>query len=78
MIDRKIDLTAVKRAAKSAFSSLDGVEGVGIGDGRLRVYVRNEQAARQIPFEFQGVELETVVSGEAKAQASTLNPLLKI
>ena len=77
MTDQSPDLPTLKRAAKMAFASLEGFEGVGIGDGRLQVYVRNAQAARQIPLKFQGVELETVVSGEIKAQVVSLTPPLR-
>jgi hypothetical protein len=58
------DMRAVKAAAKSLFANVRGVEGVGIGDRVLRVYVRNEEVAKDLPKEFQGVKIDYVVTGE--------------
>lgn len=46
---------------------MDGVKGIGIGDGTLRVYIRAEAVARDLPEEVDGVPLEPVVVDEAVA-----------
>lgn len=58
------DMRAVKAAAKSKLGRLDGVEGIGIGDRALRVYVRTDEVARHLPKEFQGVRIDYIVTGE--------------
>lgn len=60
------DMLAIKAAAKHYFGSLDGVEGIGIGDQRLRVYLRTEQVAKDLPREFQGVPIDYIVTGEIR------------
>lgn len=68
------DLRAVKAAAKSQFGQTPGVEGFGIGDGTLRVYIRNAAVREHLPCEYQGVSLEFVVTGDLKAfSASNLS-----
>jgi len=62
------DMRAIKAAAKAAFSEVSGVEGFGIGDQSLRVYVSNSDVSRELPREFQGVEVECVVTGDISAQ----------
>ena len=44
---------------------VDGVQGVGIGAGTLRVYVRDAAVAHDLPAEVDGVVVEPVVVGEA-------------
>lgn len=63
----KTDLRAVKTAAKAQFGQTPGVEGFGIGDGTLRIYVRNADVRKQLPSEFQGVPVDFVVSGDITA-----------
>jgi hypothetical protein len=58
------DMRAVKAAAKIQFANVDGVEGIGIGDRALRVYVRSEDVAKDLPKEFQGVRVDYVVTGK--------------
>jgi hypothetical protein len=57
------DLRAIKAAAKSQFGHLPGVEGFGIGDNMLRIYVADGTVRAQLPAEFQGVPIEYVVTG---------------
>lgn len=61
------DMRAIKAAAKSQFGNIRGVEGIGIGDRALRVYVRTEEVTKDIPKEFQGVRVDFIVTGEIKA-----------
>lgn len=55
------------RVKDELVTSIDGVEGVGLGEGVVRVYVRDESAARQLPAEVDGVALEVVIVGEITA-----------
>ena len=64
------DPRALKAAAKSHLRGVAGVEGVGLGDGTIRVYVLSSEVARQIPTSFQGVPIEVIVSGQIGAQRS--------
>lgn len=63
--DRPTDeqLRAAKHEAQRRFGAQDGVEGVGIGDGCLRVYVRSQPVARVLPDEVDGVRIECVRVG---------------
>ena len=57
------DMRSVKAAAKTQFANVKGVEGFGIGDQTLRVYVCNATVQRQLPERFQGVPVEFVITG---------------
>ena len=63
------DLASIKAAAKREFSDLAGVEGFGIGDGTLRIYVRNLAVSRMLPDHFKGADVDIVVTGDIAAQA---------
>ncbi|MGH2354994.1 MAG: hypothetical protein ACRDJN_25575 [Chloroflexota bacterium] len=58
-------LRRAKRHAKELLLPVDGVQGVGIGAGTLRVYVRDASVAHGLPAEVDGVTVEPVVVGEA-------------
>lgn len=58
------NLLAVKKQAWEEFAPVQGVEGVGLGDKRLRVYVRNAEVGRQIPATYHGVEVDVIVVGQ--------------
>ena len=74
MLSAQTDMRAVKTAAKAQFGQTPGVEGFGIGDGTLRIYVRNADVRKQLPSEFQGVPVDFVVSGDITAySAPTIN-----
>ena len=60
-------LRRAKRRAKELLLPVDGVQGVGLGDGTLRVYVRDAAVAHALPDEVDGVPVEPVVVGEAIA-----------
>jgi hypothetical protein len=60
-------LQQMKSAAKRELSGIPGVEGIGIGDGTLRVYVRDTDVIAQLPRAIEDVELEFVVTGEITA-----------
>ena len=64
------DLLTVKKAAKKEFQNLAGIEGVGIGDGVIKIYVSNSEVVKQLPSTFQGIPLNFVITGIIEA----LNP----
>ncbi len=61
------DLKTAKGLAKGEFLSIDGVEGVGIGDQCLRVYVRNRAVEQKLPHTFRGIPIELVITGSVTA-----------
>jgi hypothetical protein len=65
------DLRAIKAAAKEEFRGVPGVEGFGLGDRALRVYVSNADVTRQLPRTYHGVAVECVVTGDIISQASS-------
>ncbi|HZO89601.1 MAG TPA: hypothetical protein VFB38_14835 [Chthonomonadaceae bacterium] len=70
MTQLKPDLRAVKAAAQSQFGQIPGIEGFGIGDGTLGIYVRNAEVRNQLPHEYQGVPVEFVITGDIEAYAT--------
>ena len=64
MLRQPVDLHAVKRDAVNRFGQEPGVEGIGIGDQVLRIYIRNAEAKERLPSEFRGVPVEFVVTGD--------------
>jgi hypothetical protein len=58
-------LTLAKRLFKAQHG--EHIEGVGIGDGALRVYIRTARASAALPDEFIGVPVVYIVTGEIKA-----------
>jgi hypothetical protein len=71
MAERERDMRAVKAAAKAEFKEVPGVEGFGIGDGSLRVYVRNADVRKKLPPEFRGAPVEFVIVGDVSALSAT-------
>jgi len=61
------DLKALKTLLKAEFCGIDGVQGIGIGDQCLRVYVRNHALEQKLPHMFHGIPLEFVVTGSVSA-----------
>ena len=61
-------LMTIKTAAKQAWSAISGVQGVGIGDQAIRVYIASPDVKKSLPDEFQGVPVEFVVGGDIHAQ----------
>lgn len=62
-----LNMAAIKAAAKRELDR-EGVEGFGIGDRSLRIYVRDADTGRRLPSTFRGVDVEFVVTGDLKAQ----------
>ena len=61
------DMRSLKAAAKEEHGRIQGVEGVGLGEGSLRIYVRNPEVRKRLPKEFRGVLVNPVVTGEISA-----------
>ncbi len=62
------NLEAVKSAAIQTYGDLPGVEGIGIGDQSLRIYVRNAEVRKHLPQQFQGVPIDFVVTGDISTE----------
>lgn len=62
--NRQVDLETVKAAVIQTYGDIPGVEGVGIGDQSLRIYVRNSDVRRKLPDQFRGVPIEFVITGD--------------
>ncbi len=60
-------LKALKTAAKEEFRSVPGIEGFGIGDHVLRVFVNNAEVSKRLPRRFHGVDLEFIITGDITA-----------
>jgi len=65
------NLRAIKAAAKSLFRHIDGVEGFGLGENSLRIYIRNSKVRDQLPSIFQEVPVEFVITGEITASGAS-------
>ena len=62
------DLRAIKAAARTELGQTPGVQGFGIGDRTLRVYIHNQEVEQRLPASFQGVPIDFVVTGDVTAQ----------
>lgn len=47
--------------------AIEGVQGVGIGDGTIRVYIRDAAVAGALPADADGIRIEPVVVGDVIA-----------
>ncbi len=65
MEQRERDMRSIKAAAGEEFGDVQGVEG--IGDGSLRVYVRNTEVCERLPCHFRGVRVDFVVASDISA-----------
>ena len=57
-------LKVKRRQAATRFSGIEGVEGFGVGDGTIRVYLRSADVKSKLPEDFDGIPFEFVVAGE--------------
>ena len=60
-------LRDAKNVAKRDFGDTPGVEGIGIGDGVLRVYVRDADVIGRLPRSCEAIDIEFVISGEVQS-----------
>lgn len=58
----------LKAAARAALADHDGVVGVGLGEGTVRVYCRDGEAVAALPDEIAGTPVEAVVVGDITPQ----------
>lgn len=68
------DLSTVKKHARLELGKIAGVEGFGVGDGTLRIYVRSARDGEQLPRQFEGTPVELVVVGDVVAAERPLAP----
>jgi hypothetical protein len=64
-IDRD-KLLRLKKEAKKRFGRIKGVEGFGLGDNCLRIYITNASVKEHMPTHLEGVPIEFVITGEIK------------
>lgn len=57
-------LHEAKQRARALVMPIEGVQGLGIGDGTIRVYVRDRLVVPSLPADVDGVPVEPVVVGE--------------
>lgn len=62
--DPLAELRLAKTHAKARLLAVAGVRGVGIGDGTIRVYIRDASVAKELPADVDGVPIEPVTVGE--------------
>lgn len=60
---------AAKASAVQRYASVAGVEGFGVGDGVLRIYVQSPRVRAALPDEIDGVPVEAVVTGDIAASS---------
>jgi len=68
LAEQKPDMRSIKAQAKLEFGDIAGVEGFGVGDYVLRIYVSNARLKDKIPARFRGVPVDLVVSGHIVAR----------
>jgi hypothetical protein len=64
---RESDMRSIKAAAKEELGRVEGVEGVGLGENSLRVYVKNAEVRKRLPSEFRGLPVDFVITGDISA-----------
>lgn len=57
-------LQEAKDAARQEFKKIDGVQGLGLGEACLNIYIRNPEVKRNLPSEFHGVPLNFITTGD--------------
>ncbi len=67
-MSEEIDMQAIKAAAKKELGNISGIEGFGVSDRSLNIYVNNEEVKKQIPTRFRGVSVNCIVTGAIYTQ----------
>jgi hypothetical protein len=57
-------LQEAKKAARQELQNIDGVQGFGLGEACLNIYIRNPEVKRNLPDEFHGVPLNFITTGD--------------
>lgn len=63
----KHNIVATKKAAMLQYKDLSGVEGFGIGDEVINVYISDEEVIKRLPATFENIPLRFIKSGVIKA-----------
>ena len=66
-VTTELNLLEIKQSAKQQFRHLPGIEGFGIGDGVINVYVNNPEVVKQLPTNFHGVAFNCIQTGIIEA-----------
>lgn len=61
------NLKVIKNKTRDQLKNIAGVQGVGIGNNTIRVYIRNDQVIPSLPKTVDGITIETVIVGEIRA-----------
>ncbi len=56
-------LQEAKNAARQEFQKIDGVQGFGLGEACLNIYIRNPEVKGNLPSEFHGVPVNFITIG---------------
>lgn len=64
----QLNMQAIKAVAKKELGSIKGIEGFGISDRSLNIYINNEEVKNQIPTMFHGVPVNCIVTGAIYTQ----------
>jgi hypothetical protein len=64
VIVTQAQLQEAKKAAKEQFKRVDGVQGFGLGENTLNIYIRNPEVKRALPTEYHGVPITFVTTGD--------------
>jgi hypothetical protein len=60
----QVQLQAAKKAAKEQFKKIEGVQGFGLGENTLNIYIRNPEVKKALPSEYKGVPVTFITTGE--------------
>ncbi len=63
-------LQALKKELKLSIGTVPGVQGLGMGDNHLIIYVDLDENVEKLPKTFRGVRVEAVVTGSLRSQVS--------
>lgn len=64
----EINMQAIKAAAKKELGNIPGIEGFGISDRVLNIYVNNQEVKSRVPTMFHGVSVNCIVTGAIYTQ----------
>ncbi|MDX2033585.1 MAG: hypothetical protein SF339_23110, partial [Blastocatellia bacterium] len=59
--------TRVKLKAKRDYGRIEGVQGFGIGDGAVRIYIRDESVKSKLPSKIGDTRVEAILLGRVVA-----------
>ncbi|MBI4748266.1 MAG: hypothetical protein HY774_07230 [Acidobacteria bacterium] len=62
-------LMAAKAELRRQFKNVPGVQGFGIGEHSVRVYIQDTSLRAHIPEQINNIEVECIVEGDIRALA---------